>query len=190
MTAFTTLPFLTVPSGEASLTAAVTMSPRPAFLPRPPPRGRITCSLRAPELSATSRIVLICTDIVRLLVQRPGAHALWLNLCSRGYFCGQAPRVLLLGFRGGGLLVVGERERGATNDLLERPALQLRQGACLTDADNIADAGGVLLVVRIELLVRLHRALVFGVSLAHLDLDDDGLLHLCRNHQADLLVAA
>src|ERR1700761_5231844 len=74
MTALTTLPFLTVPSGEASLTAAVTTSPRPAFLPRPPPRGRITCSLRAPELSATSRIVLICTDIVRLLVVRPGLH--------------------------------------------------------------------------------------------------------------------
>src|SRR5580698_8736943 len=68
MTALTTLPFLTVPSGVASLTAAVTTSPRPAFLPRPPPRGRITCSLRAPELSATSRIVLICTDIVLLLV--------------------------------------------------------------------------------------------------------------------------
>src|ERR1700757_2055424 len=67
MTALTTLPFLTVPSGAASLTAAVTTSPRLAFLPRPPPRGRITCSLRAPELSATSRIVLICTDIVLLL---------------------------------------------------------------------------------------------------------------------------
>src|ERR1039458_913995 len=64
MTAFTTLPFFTVPSGEDSLTAAVTMSPRPAFLPSPPPRGRITCSLRAPELSATASIVLICTAMV------------------------------------------------------------------------------------------------------------------------------
>src|SRR6202012_4951753 len=78
MTALTTLPFLTVPSGEASLTAAVTTSPRPAFLPRPPPRGRITCNLRAPELSATSSIVLICTDIVLLLVKRPGTSIpLW-----------------------------------------------------------------------------------------------------------------
>src|ERR1700712_5183152 len=68
ITALTTLPFLTVPSGEASLTAAVTTSPRPAFLPRPPPSGRITCNLRAPELSATSSIVLICTDIVLLLM--------------------------------------------------------------------------------------------------------------------------
>src|SRR5271167_2655536 len=64
ITALTTLPFLTVPSGDASFTAAVTTSPRPAFLPSPPPSGRITCSLRAPELSATSRIVLICTDII------------------------------------------------------------------------------------------------------------------------------
>ena len=45
------------------VTAAVTMSPRPAFLPNPPPRGRITCSLRAPELSATVSMVLICTAI-------------------------------------------------------------------------------------------------------------------------------
>src|SRR5208337_757574 len=61
MTAFTTFPFFTVPSGEASFTAAVTMSPSPAFLPSPPPSGRITCSLRAPELSATASMVLICT---------------------------------------------------------------------------------------------------------------------------------
>src|SRR6185503_1197372 len=67
MTAFTTLPFFTVPSGEASFTAAVTMSPRPAFIPSPPPRGRITCSLRAPELSATASIVLICTAMDLLL---------------------------------------------------------------------------------------------------------------------------
>src|SRR5580693_5593987 len=86
MTAFTTLPFLTVPSGEASLTAAVTTSPRPAFLPRPPPRGRITCNLRAPELSATSSIVLICTDIVLLLAiycgDTAGAHTPGLNLIN------------------------------------------------------------------------------------------------------------
>jgi hypothetical protein len=31
--------------------------------------------LRAPELSATSSIVLICTDIVVLLVVRPGRMA-------------------------------------------------------------------------------------------------------------------
>src|SRR3984957_4327173 len=86
ITALTTLPFLTVPSGEASLTAAVTTSPRPAFLPRPPPRGRITCNLRAPELSATSSIVLICTDIVLLLAiyggDTAGVYAPCLKLFS------------------------------------------------------------------------------------------------------------
>ena len=49
------------------VTAAVTMSPSPAFLPRPPPKGRITCSLRAPELSATASMVLICTAMMLLL---------------------------------------------------------------------------------------------------------------------------
>src|SRR5580658_10316009 len=55
----TTLPFLIADSGEASFTAAVTTSPSPARSPRSPPRGAIQESLRAPLLSATSRIVLI-----------------------------------------------------------------------------------------------------------------------------------
>src|ERR1700679_3122841 len=55
----TTLPFLIAESGAASFTAAVTTSPRPARNPRSPPRGRMHESLRAPLLSATSRIVLI-----------------------------------------------------------------------------------------------------------------------------------
>src|SRR5579862_8426934 len=55
----TTLPFLMAESGAASLTAAVTTSPSPARTPRSPPRGRMHESLRAPLLSATSRIVLI-----------------------------------------------------------------------------------------------------------------------------------
>src|ERR1700722_11057936 len=184
ITALTTLPFLTVPSGEASLTAAVTTSPRPAFLPRPPPRGRITCNLRAPELSATSSIVLICTDIVLLLV-----------ICGAIYggdtAGGHAPGLTLLGFNGcRGPPVVRKRERGAANNLLEGPTLELRQRTGFANADDVADAGGVLLVMRVELLVRLHDALVFGVSLAHLDLDDDGLLHFGRYNEADLLNAA
>src|SRR3954466_5921791 len=60
-THFTTVPFLAVPSGEASFTEAVKMSPRCAVSPTPPPSGRMTCSLRAPELSATSNIDLIIT---------------------------------------------------------------------------------------------------------------------------------
>src|SRR3984957_5834764 len=115
ITAFTTLPFFTVPSGEASFTAAVTTSPSPAFLPRPPPSGKITCSLRAPELSATSRIVLICTDIVHLL----GATARGYTPLALISFTGSdQPHVWLLDFCGC-LLVIGKRERGAANDLLK-----------------------------------------------------------------------
>src|SRR5664279_5135264 len=55
----TTLPFLIAESGAASFTAAVTTSPSPARRPRSPPRGRMQESLRAPLLSATSRIVRI-----------------------------------------------------------------------------------------------------------------------------------
>src|SRR3954447_11087084 len=53
----TTFPFLIAESGAASFTAAVTTSPNPARSPRSPPRGKMQESLRAPLLSATSRIV-------------------------------------------------------------------------------------------------------------------------------------
>src|ERR1035437_1783013 len=55
----TTFPFLIAESGAASFTLAVTTSPSPARRPRSPPRGKMQASLRAPELSATSRIVRI-----------------------------------------------------------------------------------------------------------------------------------
>src|SRR5271163_4422203 len=48
------------------------MSPRPAFSPVEPPSGRIICSLRAPELSATSSMLLIITAIANLL--DPACH--------------------------------------------------------------------------------------------------------------------
>src|SRR6266478_1339813 len=77
MTAFTTLPFCTCPSGAASLTLAVITSPSPARNPVEPPSGRIICSLRAPELSATSSIDLIITAISQspcvLAMPLPGA---------------------------------------------------------------------------------------------------------------------
>src|ERR1700677_5170427 len=63
----TTLPFLIADSGDASFTAAVTTSPSPARSPRSPPRGRMHESLRAPLLSATSRIVLIPIMVNMLL---------------------------------------------------------------------------------------------------------------------------
>src|SRR3974390_3514307 len=63
----TTLPFLMAESGAASLTLAVITSPSPARKPRSPPRGKMQDSLRAPELSATSRIVRIPIIVATLL---------------------------------------------------------------------------------------------------------------------------
>src|SRR5579872_567931 len=121
ITAFTTLPFFTVPSGEASFTAAVTTSPRPAFLPRPPPSGRITWSLRAPELSATSRMVRICTAIANLLHAR-GQNRQRKNfqLCKPTQISGPENQLR-------SRLLVHVRERRTADDLFQRPALQLRQ---------------------------------------------------------------
>src|SRR6516165_2367959 len=43
--------------------------------------------------------------------------------------------------------------------------------------------------MRIELFRALHDSLVLRMRLAHLDLNHDGLLHLGRDHIADLLIA-
>src|SRR5262245_6849360 len=59
MTALTTCPFLTLPSGAASLTFAVITSPSSAYCPCDPPRRWMQEIFLAPELSATSRIVRI-----------------------------------------------------------------------------------------------------------------------------------
>src|SRR5205085_9558599 len=59
LTAFCTVPFLIVPSGDASLTVTLMRSPREAILPVEPPIGMIISTRRAPELSATSKEVCI-----------------------------------------------------------------------------------------------------------------------------------
>jgi hypothetical protein len=60
MTALTTAPFLTVPSGDASLTDAVMTSPRLAYWPAvEPPIILMQKIFFAPVLSATCRIVPI-----------------------------------------------------------------------------------------------------------------------------------
>src|SRR3984885_10784298 len=84
----------------------------------------------------------------------------------------------------------GLRQRRTANHFFQRPALQLAQRAAFLDAYNVADAGGVLLVVGVKLLVQLEHALVLGMGLAHFHLDHDGLLHLGGNDVTDLFVAA
>src|SRR5581483_3618367 len=76
------------------------------------------------------------------------------------------------------------------DDLGEPPALRRRQRTRLDDADDVPDAGRVLLVVRVEL----HRAaddlLVARVRLDHVDLDDDRLVHRTRDDDAAALLRA
>src|SRR3989304_9018637 len=57
-TAFATCPFFAVPSGIASLTLTTMTSPIPAYLLLDPPITLIHMTFFAPELSATSKIVL------------------------------------------------------------------------------------------------------------------------------------
>src|SRR5579871_2800908 len=173
----TTLPFLMDESGAASLTEAVMTSPSPARSPRSPPRGAMQESLRAPLLSATSRIVRI-----------PIIKVLWGVRCqetpvSRATLASSAPfsnvvQVLRLG-----------RELGrAANDFTESPMLQLAQRAALDDAHDISEVREALLIVRVELLALTDDPLVLGMGHAAADLHHDGLRHLGRDDFADFLV--
>src|SRR5580658_4316258 len=132
ITAFTTLPFCTCPSGAASLTAAVTMSPRPAFRPVEPPSGRIICSLRAPELSATSSMLLIITAMAishslchpeQAFLLREGSDRAARSVASLSTRKSHAGLASLLNV----LLQHDLRyQRGLAHDVLQLPALQLR----------------------------------------------------------------
>src|SRR5580704_3057641 len=116
MTQRTTLPFLILESGAASFTAAVTTSPSPARSPRSPPRGRMHESLRAPLLSATSRIVLIPIMAVVFLY----FLKLFLNFDVE---IGRFSRT---------------NQRRTSNHFFEAPALQLAHRAALRDSHHIA----------------------------------------------------
>src|SRR6266481_7882203 len=157
ITAFTTLPFCTCPSGAASFTLAVITSPSPARNPVEPPSGRIICSLRAPELSATSSIDLIITAI------------------------SQSPCVLAMPLPGA--VDVGERrhfrhQRRLADDFLQSPALQLRQRSGLLEPHHVTDVRFVVLVVGIELLVGGDDATIKRMRLLAGHFHHDRLLHL------------
>src|SRR5881394_1216419 len=59
-TAFMTSPFFTRPRGMASFTDTTITSPMVAYLRFEPPNTLMHMTRRAPELSATSRLVCIC----------------------------------------------------------------------------------------------------------------------------------
>src|SRR5947209_8566182 len=96
ITALTTFPFCTCPSGAASFTLAVTTSPRPARSPVEPPSGRIICSLRAPELSATSSMLLIITAIVLI---PPCASRPYCPVCAPMVVSGTSAVLRMISFR-------------------------------------------------------------------------------------------
>src|ERR1700676_3528788 len=166
MTAFPTLPFCTWPSGADSFTAAVIMSPSPAFNPVDPPSGRIICSLRAPELSATSSIDLIITAMASI---------------SLFYFACLCPRNFNRRFR---------HQRRLAHNVFQLPALQLRQRTRLLNPHHIAHVRFILLVMRVELLVARHYALVKRMRLLARHLHHDRLLHAVGDHFSHHFLAA
>src|SRR3954453_11401969 len=78
---------------------------------------------------------------------------------------------------------------GALEDLDDPPPLRRRERPRLTDEDEVADAGDVALVVRLDLARAAQNLAVEGVLDAVLDLDDDGLVHLVADDVAAPLLA-
>src|ERR1700682_6222101 len=70
------------------------------------------------------------------------------------------------------------------HDLEQAPALLFRDRARLGDADEVAHAALVLLVMDLEPRALLDRLAVQPVGLGRADLDDDRLVHLVRDHGA------
>src|SRR5229473_2176921 len=78
------------------------------------------------------------------------------------------------------------------HDLEHAPANLLRDGLRFGDADEVAHAAFVLLVVNLELRAPLHRLAVEAMGLRRAHLDDDRLVHLVGDDgaQADLALSA
>src|SRR4029077_18992693 len=68
------------------------------------------------------------------------------------------------------------------DDLHHAPALQLGERAGLGDADDVADAGLVALVVHMQARRAAHDLVVLGMRLGRVDADRDRLLPRRRDH--------
>src|SRR4029077_19266810 len=75
-------------------------------------------------------------------------------------------------------------------DLAEAPPLQLRERTGLLDPHAVADLRDARFVVRVEAARPLDRPVVARLLNTALDLDDDGLRHLVRDHASDLRLAS
>src|SRR5215813_10639980 len=152
ITAWCTSPFLTRPRGSASLTETTMTSPTVAYLRLEPPSTLMHMTRRAPELSATSR--LVCIWIMMLLsllfpVRATRSDGLLLFAPDRGPALEPRNRPMLLDPHRVAdvelvLLVVGVVLLRAPNRLLH---LRMREAAL--DAD---DDGLVLLVAHDDAL--------------------------------------
>ncbi|BAF53587.1 hypothetical protein cgR_5009 [Corynebacterium glutamicum R] len=70
------------------------------------------------------------------------------------------------------------------DDLDQTVVLVLGQWAGLFNANQVTDSGDLLLIMSLDLLRGAKDLAVESVLLAVFDLDNDGLLHLVRNHVA------
>src|SRR6266536_513240 len=103
--AFITLPFLTRPRGIASLTETTITSPTEAYLRFEPPSTLMHMTRRAPELSATSRLVciwiIVLTRYQSPVEPAPGVRPDWplLLLLARRFRRREDDPALVLGDR-------------------------------------------------------------------------------------------
>src|SRR5438067_2635250 len=155
----TTLPFLIAESGAASFTAAVTTSPNPARSPRSPPRGKMQESLRAPLLSATSRIVRIPIINIQSPVQRGGAEYAKETRRKLLIFSAYSPFSPLLRVESASSHFDVDLRRlhahlgGATDYFSQLPPLQFAQRTAFHDAHDVAQLGVLGFVMGIKLFL-------------------------------------
>src|ERR1700730_2931278 len=166
ITAWCTSPFLTRPRGIASLTETTMTSPTVAVLRFEPPSTLMHWTRRAPELSATSR--LVCIWIMTGSPFGLGAgRGLFLLRARRGRL-GRRPSGGL-GLRLAHRLLCLARRRRLHAVEQSHPALAPRDRAALLDADHVARLDVVVLVMR-RVVLRAHdELLVDGVHDAALD---------------------
>src|SRR6478735_10864094 len=109
-------------------------------------------------------------------VVRTGPHTAWYATWSA------FPTTRVVGGDSGG--GAARALLGLLEDLDDAPALRRGERARLHDHHAVADAGGVLLVVGLDLARAADDLAVEGVLDVVLDLDDDGLVHLVAHHVA------
>src|SRR5476649_490879 len=154
-TAFITSPFFTRPRGMASFTETTMTSPMVAYLRFEPPSTLMHMTRRAPELSATSRLVCIWIMMRLSLFVRADFSRTWRSLSF----------LFLL----------------AANHF---PALELGDRAALFDPHRVANGKLVLLVMRVIFLRTANGFLHRRMGETPVDAHDDGLVLLVADDDA------